>query len=121
MFLTAGRLFLQLLVWAAFYKLIIFKYIAVMQEEEDGRVHKKKERKTILDARLDRDYGQLRRVKQLFGYDVGCMVIITAVAVLAIVTGEPSDWEVRQLLYWSKCTYGLLSLPCKTRPRRNPA
>ena len=104
-----------LLVWAAFYKLIVFKYMAVMEEEEDGRVHKKKERKTILDARLDRDYGQLSRVKSLFAYDVGCMVTISAVVTVALVAGEPGlkDWEVRQLLYWSKCTYGLLSLPCK--------
>ena len=37
------------------------------------------------------------------------------VGVLYLVIGGLSDWEIRQLLYWSKCTYGLFSLPCKSK------
>ena len=41
------------------------------------------------------------------------MVLIIVVAVLFLATSKPAltSWEQRQLWWWCKCTYGLLSLP----------
>ena len=101
------------LVWAAFGMLIFKKQNDLKAAEEGGQLQGKKERKAIEDAKLSRAYGQLSRVKTLFAYDFGCMFAIGFVGMLFFVLENLSDWEIRQLLYWSKCTYGLLSLPCK--------
>jgi hypothetical protein len=106
-----------LLVWAAYIMLIRLKERELKEEESsgdgDGKLKKKKERKTIEDAKLHRAYGQLSRVKSLFAYDVGCMLLLGLVALYFFLVDNLSDWEIRQVLYWSKCTYGLLSLPCE--------
>merc|ERR1711871_280893 len=91
--------------------MIILKKKSDLKMIEGGKLPGRKERKTIEDAKLHRAYGQLSRVKALFAYDLGCMTIIAVVGALFYFTKSLSDWEIRQMLYWSKCTYGLLSLP----------
>ena len=61
-----------LLVWVAYTRLVVKKYADLIQMEDDSQVRKKKERRTIEDARLDRAYMQLWRVKSLFAYRPPC-------------------------------------------------
>ena len=94
--------------WTVFIALISAKKAALKEAREDTGLNR---RATLRENHVERVAGHLSRVEGVFVYDILSMALCAAIVGVYATTQPLDGWEVRQLLYWTKCLYGLLALP----------